>query len=119
MREGKGTQIWRDGSKYEGYWGNDMANGAGRLIHADGLTKMILLQIIMARCTKVSGLIIMRMDKEHSFNQIKLALQVNGKWTSNMAMALKLVNCYNLAGTETWPDKSTYKGMFQYGKKHG
>ena len=30
------------------------------------------------------------MVKEHSFNQIKLALQVNGKWTSNMAMALRL-----------------------------
>ena len=23
LREGKGTQIWKDGSKYEGYWKND------------------------------------------------------------------------------------------------
>ena len=36
LREGKGTQIWIDGSKYVGYWKNDHANGKGRLIHADG-----------------------------------------------------------------------------------
>jgi hypothetical protein len=29
-------QIWKDGSKYEGYWKFDMANGKGRLIHSDG-----------------------------------------------------------------------------------
>ena len=28
--------MWQDGAKYEGYWKNDMANGRGRLIHADG-----------------------------------------------------------------------------------
>jgi hypothetical protein len=36
QREGKGTQIWKDGSKYIGYWKNDQANSKGRLIHADG-----------------------------------------------------------------------------------
>lgn len=36
QREGKGTQIWPDGSIYEGTWKNDKANGRGRLIHADG-----------------------------------------------------------------------------------
>lgn len=36
MREGRGVQIWRDGSKYEGYWSNDKAQGPGRLIHQDG-----------------------------------------------------------------------------------
>ena len=36
MREGRGYQIWLDGSLYEGYWKNDKANGRGRLIHADG-----------------------------------------------------------------------------------
>ena len=35
-RDGKGTQIWKDGSKYVGYWKNDQAVGKGRLIHADG-----------------------------------------------------------------------------------
>lgn len=36
LRHGRGLQIWKDGSKYEGYWKNDMANGKGRLIHSDG-----------------------------------------------------------------------------------
>lgn len=36
QREGRGVQIWPDGSIYEGYWKNDKANGRGRLIHADG-----------------------------------------------------------------------------------
>ncbi len=36
LRHGKGVQVWKDGSKYEGYWRNDMANGRGRLIHSDG-----------------------------------------------------------------------------------
>lgn len=35
QRDGKGVQIWADGSIYEGYWKNDKANGRGRLIHAD------------------------------------------------------------------------------------
>ena len=35
-RDGKGQQIWADGSLYEGLWKNDKANGLGRLIHADG-----------------------------------------------------------------------------------
>lgn len=36
VRQGKGIQIWSDGSKYEGWWQNNKANGKGRLIHADG-----------------------------------------------------------------------------------
>lgn len=35
-RQGKGYQVWSDGSIYEGYWKEDKANGKGRLIHADG-----------------------------------------------------------------------------------
>ncbi len=32
----RGIQLWPDGSKFEGYWKNDKANGRGRLIHSDG-----------------------------------------------------------------------------------
>ena len=35
-KDGRGIQIWVDGSLYEGYWKADKANGRGRLIHADG-----------------------------------------------------------------------------------
>ena len=31
-RHGRGRQIWTDGSYYEGYWKDDMANGHGRLV---------------------------------------------------------------------------------------
>ena len=33
---GKGLYQWTDGSKYEGHWRADKANGKGRIIHADG-----------------------------------------------------------------------------------
>ena len=36
FRDGRGKQIWPDGSLYEGFWKNDKANGKGRLIHSDG-----------------------------------------------------------------------------------
>lgn len=36
IREGRGTQVWPDGSIYEGYWKNNQTQGLGRLIHADG-----------------------------------------------------------------------------------
>ena len=35
-RQGKGVQIWPDGSIYEGYWRDNQANIKGRLIHSDG-----------------------------------------------------------------------------------
>ena len=35
-RHGPGKQMWLDGSKYDGMWANDRANGRGRLIHSDG-----------------------------------------------------------------------------------
>ena len=36
QRHGKGEQVWDDGSRYEGYWKNDMANGKGRLTYENG-----------------------------------------------------------------------------------
>ncbi len=36
MREGKGTQIWPDGTKYEGDWKDNSAWGYGKFIHRNG-----------------------------------------------------------------------------------
>ena len=36
QREGQGTQIWKDGAKYTGYWKKDEAHGKGRIIHVNG-----------------------------------------------------------------------------------
>ena len=35
-RQGKATQVWPDGSMYEGWFKDNEANGKGRLIHANG-----------------------------------------------------------------------------------
>lgn len=35
-RQGFGVMIWGDGSKYEGFWKDDMANGYGRFIQESG-----------------------------------------------------------------------------------
>jgi len=35
-RQGRGKQIWKDGSQYEGLWKNDAPNGKGRYIQASG-----------------------------------------------------------------------------------
>jgi len=35
-RDGVGVQFWPDGSKYEGMWRNDKANGRGRMTHSNG-----------------------------------------------------------------------------------
>ena len=36
VREGRGVQVWPDGSLYEGYWSENKANYYGRLLHRDG-----------------------------------------------------------------------------------
>ena len=36
VKQGRGLQIYKDGSLYEGYWRDGKACGKGRLIHADG-----------------------------------------------------------------------------------
>lgn len=36
VKEGRGVQVWPDGSLYEGYWQANKANFFGRLLHKDG-----------------------------------------------------------------------------------
>lgn len=36
IRQGKGKQVWKDGTMYEGWFRHDKAEGQGRLIHVDG-----------------------------------------------------------------------------------
>jgi len=36
LKDGVGVQLWKDGSKYEGMWSNDLCNGRGRMTHANG-----------------------------------------------------------------------------------
>ncbi len=36
IREGKGTQVWKDGKKYTGEWIDDQMTGSGQLEWPDG-----------------------------------------------------------------------------------
>ncbi len=36
IRQGYGVQIWPDGTKYEGYWNQNRAQGKGCFWHAEG-----------------------------------------------------------------------------------
>jgi hypothetical protein len=36
IKEGRGIEIWPDGSIYEGWWKDDKPNGKGREIKANG-----------------------------------------------------------------------------------
>eukprot|EP01022_Parablepharisma_sp_SALTPOND_P012873 TRINITY_DN1674_c0_g1_i1.p3 TRINITY_DN1674_c0_g1~~TRINITY_DN1674_c0_g1_i1.p3 ORF type:complete len:401 (+),score=43.48 TRINITY_DN1674_c0_g1_i1:4847-6049(+) len=96
LREGKGTQIWPDGSKYVGYWNNDMANGKGRLIHSDG-------DVYEGEWFN---------DKAHgygSYTHMDGAKYV-GYWKEDKQHG---------TGIETWPDSAKYEGSYEFGKKHG
>ena len=96
QREGKGTQIWKDGSKYEGYWKNDQANGYGRLIHSDG------------DCFYGYWL----NDKSHGRGTYEHmdGAKYSGDWVEDKQHGF---------GVETWPDAAKYEGNYEHGKKHG
>lgn len=36
IRTGFGTQVWPDGTTFEGFWLNDKANGTGRMVLSNG-----------------------------------------------------------------------------------
>lgn len=96
LRQGRGIQIWRDGSKYEGYWLNDMANGKGRLIHADG-------DVYEGSWFN---------DKSHG-NGTYLHVdgaKYTGEWREDKQYGY---------GVETWSDGASYEGNYENGKKHG
>ena len=96
LRHGRGLQIWKDGSKYEGYWSNDMANGKGRLIHCDG-------DVYEGEWFN---------DKAHGKGTyIHMdGAKYTGEWLEDKQHGY---------GVETWPDSACYEGNYEYGKKHG
>ena len=36
IKEGRGVQIFQNGSRYDGFWINNLANGRGRLVYDNG-----------------------------------------------------------------------------------
>jgi hypothetical protein len=96
MRDGRGYQIWADGSLYEGYWLNDKANGRGRLIHADG-------DVYEGEW---------RDDKAHGYGKYYHTdgARYEGEWKDDKQHG---------KGKETWPDGACYEGDYKDGKKDG
>lgn len=96
IRHGRGVQFWPDGSKYEGYWRNDKANGKGRLIHADG-------DVYEGNWID---------DKAHGYGVYTHTdgAKYVGYWEEDKQHG---------KGVETWPDGGKYEGDYEGGKKHG
>ena len=95
-RDGKGSQVWADGSLYEGYWKNDKANGKGRLIHADG-------DVYEGEW---------RDDKAHGQGKYMHTdgAEYEGQWKEDKQHG---------KGKETWPDGAQYEGDYIEGKREG
>lgn len=96
IRQGKGMQIWPDGSLYEGWWQENKANGKGRLIHADG--------------DIYDGY--WKDDKAHGYGVYSHldGARYEGYWQEDKQHG---------KGLETWPDGASYEGDYVEGKKHG
>jgi len=96
IRDGRGFQIWPDGSLYEGYWKDNKANGKGRLIHADG-------DVYEGEWQD---------DKAHGFGVYMHAdgARYEGEWKEDKQHG---------KGVEKWPDGAVYDGQYFEGQKHG
>ena len=88
-RQGKGRQIWPDGSMYEGWWKDNKANGKGRLIHADG-------DVYDGQWLD---------DKAHGFGVYCHldGAKYEGYWEEDKQHG---------DGLETWPDGAKYEGQY-------
>ena len=95
-KDGRGVQIWVDGTLYEGYWGNDKALGQGRMIHANG--------------DVYEGF--WMNDKQHGFGIYKHAdgTVYNGNWRQDKEWG---------KGRETYPTGDRFTGDYVGGKKEG
>ena len=96
QKNGRGQQIWSDGSVYEGYWFHNMAHGKGRLIHSQGTIYEGYWAFDQAHGTglyfTVEGSIFQgnwHEDKQHGF------------------------------GIEKWSNGAFYEGDYFMGMKHG
>lgn len=96
MKDGRGIQIWPDGSRYDGYWKNDVAQGHGRLIH-------------------VKGDVYEGQWKDDKADGFGIYTHSNGNryvgdWKDDKQHG---------KGVEVWADDSKYDGFYQFGMKEG
>ncbi|CDW77644.1 morn repeat protein [Stylonychia lemnae] len=99
-RDGVGIQLWPDGSKYEGMWRKNKANGRGRMTHRNG-------DLYDGNWSD---------DKANGFGIFidSNNAKYEGQWQNDLQHG---------QGIETWGDpqniKAAYTGEFYKGKKNG
>ena len=96
LRDGRGIQIWPNGSIYEGYWRNGKTHGKGRLIHADG-------DVQEGDWVE---------DKAHGYGSYvhNDGSKYEGGWVNDKQHG---------KGKEKWPDETRFEGEYVNGKKNG
>lgn len=93
---GKGIQIWKDGSIYEGFWLKDKAYGKGRLIHANG--------------DVYEGEWLEHKSHGRGIYYHKDGAKYEGEWKEDQQHG---------QGIEIWPDGAKYEGQYERGMKNG
>ena len=95
IKEGRGIQIWPNGSKYFGYFQNNMQNIKGKMEHADG-------DIYEGEWLN---------DRANGKGKYThKGITYEGNWKNDKQEGY---------GVETWNDGSIYEGYFVNGKKEG
>ncbi|KAM3130628.1 hypothetical protein pb186bvf_017325, partial [Paramecium bursaria] len=95
-KERFGTQIWKNGSIFEGQFSNNQANGKGRMIYADG--DFYIGQWVDDMCQGIG-------TYTHNDGTVYV-----GDWFRDMQHG---------RGSETFKDGSSYQGDYERGKKQG
>jgi len=95
-RHGRGIQVWKDGSRYEGYWIEDKGNNKGKLVNPNG-------SIYEGEWLD---------DKPHGYGVYTHfdGTKYEGYWKEDKQDG---------KGKESWPDGSSYEGDYKQGKKSG
>jgi hypothetical protein len=93
---GYGTQVWLDGTIYEGQFSSNKTNGQGRLIKTDG--------------TYLNGQFKDGFADGYGEITTKNQIYYKGTWKNN---------CREGSGEEYYEDQSYYKGEFKKDRKNG
>ena len=96
IRHGRGIQILKDGTRYEGYWKGDKANIRGKLIYSDGGIYEGELEN-----DKPNGYGVYIHCDGHKYEGFWKEDKQEGK------------------GKEIWPDGASFEGDYKQGKKSG